>query len=144
MRVRFKKLHPDAVLPAYAKDGDAALDLTAVACEYDAERNLAIYQFGLAVEIPVGYVGLIFPRSSVSNTRLALANCVGVIDSGYRGEVSARFRVMRPEFCGGMVYEEGDRVAQMIVLPYPTVEAEWANDLDATVRMAGGYGSTGR
>ena len=85
MKVAIKKLHPEAVIPEYAKDGDAGLDFTAVAMEFNANHNYIEYFTGIAIEVPEGHVGLMFPRSSVSKTDLALTNCVGVIDSGYRG-----------------------------------------------------------
>jgi dUTP pyrophosphatase len=89
MKVPFKKLHPDAVPPSYATPGDAGMDLTPVSLEAffnDAGEQLLRYRFGLAFEIPEGYVGLIFPRSSICmKTSLMLTNSVGVIDSGYRG-----------------------------------------------------------
>ena len=90
MKIRFKKLDPKAVTPSYAKPGDAGLDLTAITHEYRenaAGRKLQVYGTGLAFEIPEGHVGLVFPRSSIFKTELSLANCVGVLDSGYRGEV---------------------------------------------------------
>lgn len=80
MKVKIKKLHPDAVLPAYSTSGSAGMDLTAVSKTYDEHGNVH-YGFGLAFEIPEGYVGLIFPRSSCAKFDLSLSNCVGVIDS---------------------------------------------------------------
>ena len=91
MKVKIKKLHPDAVIPAYAKTGDAGMDLTAVTMKIDEYGNIC-YGTGLAFEIPEGYVGLVFPRSSNHKKGVILTNCVGVIDSGYRGEVSFKFR----------------------------------------------------
>ena len=91
MKVRIKKLHKDAVIPSYAKSGDAGLDLTAVDYYYDLDGNI-VYHIGLAIEIPEGYVGLIFPRSSISKHDISLSNAVGVIDSGYRGEITAKFK----------------------------------------------------
>lgn len=82
MKVKIKKLHPDAVIPVYAKAGDAGLDLTAISESWNEDDSMVTYDTGLAVEIPEGHVGLLFPRSSVSKTRLNLANSVGVIDSG--------------------------------------------------------------
>ena len=95
MIVRVKKLKNEAVVPSYAKEGDAGLDLVAVDknIETDGESEYVEYGTGLAFEIPAGYVGLLFPRSSISNKDLILSNSVGVIDSGYRGEVKFRFKV---------------------------------------------------
>lgn len=81
MDVKIKKLHEDAIIPNYAKKGDAGLDLTAISFRYEAEYDCFVYGTGLALEIPKGYVGLIFPRSSNSKTTAYLTNSVGVIDS---------------------------------------------------------------
>lgn len=139
LKLRMKKLVPEAVVPVYAKPGDAGLDLTATSVKFDeATRKLKV-GFGLAMEIPFGYVGLLFPRSSVHKTGLVMSNCVGVIDSGYRGEVCSIFYV--PE--GAQPYAVGDRCAQLIVLPYPQVQTEEASELSETARGTGGFGSTG-
>jgi len=137
MKVRIKRLHPDAVIPKYAKAGDAGMDLTAV--EMSKEWNVVTYKTGLAVEIPEGHVGLLFPRSSVYKTSMILSNCVGVIDSGYRGEIMLKFRSTE----SNKAYEVGDRVGQLIILPYPQVEFEEVENLSSTERGSGGYGSTG-
>ena len=149
MEVRIKKLHPDAVIPKYAKAGDAGLDLTAVTKSYDRDGNI-VYGTGLAFEIPDGYVGLVFPRSSLSSLDIALSNCVGVIDSGYRGEVTAKFkpamlfnREQRPIILNNRIYEVGERVAQIIIIPYPKIEFIESDELSETERGTGGYGSSG-
>src|SRR5882724_8747160 len=86
LNVKFAKLNPEAVIPSYAKPGDAGLDLTAISMKEKTEDNVSYYEyeFGLSVEIPEGHVGFIFPRSSITKTDLTLSNAVGVIDSGYR------------------------------------------------------------
>jgi len=137
MKVRIKRLHPDAVIPKYAKAGDAGMDLTAV--EMEREWNIVTYKTGLAIEIPEGHVGLLFPRSSVYKTSMVLSNCVGVIDSGYRGEIMLKFRSTE----SNKAYEVGDRIGQLIIMPYPQVEFEEVDDLSSTERGSGGYGSTG-
>ena len=91
MKLKIKKLNENAVIPKYAKQGDAGLDLTCTEIEFDNDTNTTLYKTGLAVEIPEGYVGLLFPRSSIYKTVLNLTNSVGVIDSGYRGEIMMRF-----------------------------------------------------
>lgn len=167
--VKIKKLHPDAVIPAYAHSTDAGMDLTAISKEFDNHGNV-VYGFGLAFEIPKGYVGLIFPRSSIYKTGMWLTNAVCVIDSGYRGEVTAKFALkhngMMPSklwhrlkylFTGyirscGVIsnynstgsYNVGDRVAQMIIMPYPKVKFQEVEELSETERGEGGYGSTGK
>lgn len=140
MKVKIKKLHQDAVIPVYAKPGDAGLDLTATSEEWNEDNTMVTYGTGLAVEIPEGYVGLVFPRSSVSKTTLNLTNSVGVIDSGYRGEIMFKFRYLEE----GMVYDVGDRIGQLIIMPYPQVEFEEVKDLSSTERGEGGFGSTGK
>ena len=141
MEVRVKKLREDAVVPEYAKPGDAGLDLTAVWSERDGYGNL-IYGTGLAIEIPEGYVGLIFPRSSNSKTDLYLTNHVGVIDSGYRGEIIFKFRP-RNTLLDARIHRDGDRVGQLMIIPYPQVKLVESAELSDTVRGDGGFGSTG-
>ena len=138
MRVRIKKLHADAVIPKYAHFGDAAVDLVATSKWEDDCGNLC-YGTGLAMEIPQGHVGLLFPRSSISKTNLRLTNAVGVIDSGYRGEIMMKFS-FSPY---GLEYEVGDRIGQLLIMPYPKVEFEEVSELSETTRGSGGYGSTG-
>ena len=91
MKVKIKKIHKNAVIPTYAKDGDAGMDLTATSKSYDKHGNV-VYGTGLAFEIPKGFVGLLFPRSSNAKKDLLLSNSVGVLDSGYRGEVMFKFK----------------------------------------------------
>jgi dUTP pyrophosphatase len=137
MKVKIKKLHKDAIIPKYAKDGDAGMDLTAV--DVSADEGTITYKTGLAVEIPRWHVGLLFPRSSVYKTGQSLTNCVGVIDSGYRGEVMLKFTLSPYQ----REYQIGDRVGQLIIMPYPMVEFEEVEKLTPTDRGEGGYGSTG-
>lgn len=139
MKVKIKKLHENAVIPKYAKNGDAGLDLTCIIEKWNEDNTMVTYDTGLAVEIPEGYVGLLFPRSSIAKTSLNLANSVGVIDSGYRGPIIFKYRY--PE--EGIVYEIGDRVGQLLILPYPQIEFEEVEELSDTERGSGSYGSTG-
>lgn len=145
LNVKFAKLSPEAVIPSYAKPGDAGLDLTCVGMEYKRDHNTDYYEYdiGLAVEIPVGYVGLIFPRSSITKTDLILSNCVGVLDSGYRGRLTARFRKTSGS---PHTYRVGERVAQLIVMPYPQITPVSVSyeELTRTERGTGGWGSTGQ
>ena len=170
LQVKIKKLHPDAVVPTYAHATDCGMDLTAVSKTFDEYGNV-VYGFGLAFEIPEGYAGFIFPRSSNHKSRMLLTNSVGVIDSGYRGEVTAKF-AQRTSFgipekflqrikylltgkmgnCNLSSYDAtnvnnykiGDRVAQMVILPYPKVTFVETEELSDTERGTGGYGSTGK
>ena len=172
MKVRIKKLHENAVIPSYAKKGDAGLDLTAVDKYYDV-HGCVVYRTGISIEIPEGYVGLIFPRSSICKQDLTLANAVAVIDSGFRGEILMKFKpslmfvsdeegLISDEYetfkCADGVeipwneripmtaidYNVGDRIAQLIIMPYPHIEFEEVDELTETERGDGGYGSTGR
>lgn len=138
MKVNIKKLHPDAIIPSYAKDGDAGMDLTAV--DVIADGGTLTYKTGIAVEIPRWHVGLLFPRSSVYKTGQTLTNCVGVIDSGYRGEIMLKYTLSPYQ----REYDIGDRVGQLIIMPYPKIEFEEVEELSGTDRGEGGYGSTGR
>ena len=176
MKVKIKKLHADAVVPSYATSGDAGMDLTAVTAQIDKSGLFIEYGTGIAVEIPHGYVGLLFPRSSLSKTSLVLANHVGVVDSGYRGEIKFRFKELNmslkqiePEilktlqddrerkglplltgptessiwYASESSYEVGERIGQLVIIPYPQIEFEEVEELSSTERGAGGYGSTG-
>ena len=142
MIIKAKKLNPDAVIPKYAKPGDAAMDLYATSVDYDKYGNLVCYT-GLAMEIPEGHVGLLFPRSSISKTALTLRNSVGVIDSGYRGEVMLKFDREDRLVTDDCLYHVGDRVGQIMIMPYPKVQFEEAVELSDTDRGTGGFGSTG-
>lgn len=165
MKVKFKKLHRNAVIPKYAKPGDAGMDLTAVSREMVTNKDHADYieyNTGLSIEIPDGYVGLLFPRSSISKKDLTLCNSIGVIDSKYRGEIKLRFKVdisydsleqlkgdlayvwdnHREEEVIQYIYDINDRVGQLIILSYPQIEFEEVEELSDTVRGEGGFGST--
>ena len=162
LKVKIKKLNENAVIPTYSKDGDAGMDLVATSKYYDDDGNI-VYGTGLAFEIPKGYVGLIFPRSSNAKQQLLLSNSVGVIDSGYRGEVILKFKSSASSFSLKTLiklifnsdakitvinnftisYYVGERIGQMIILPYPQIEFEESEELSETERGNGGYGSTG-
>ncbi len=139
MKVKIKKLNPNAKVPRYAKPGDACMDLYAVSKTDDKVGN-TIFDTGLAIEIPMGHVGLLFPRSSICKTTHQMRNSVGVIDSGYRGPIKL-------VFWGGnsdkTSYKVGDRIGQIMILPYPQVEFEEVEELSDSERGSGGFGSTG-
>lgn len=193
LEVKFKKLVPEAVTPSKAHPTDAGFDLTATSRVFDEDGN-ATYGFGLAVEIPAGYMGLIFPRSSIAVRDLALSNSIGVIDSSYRGEIKAKFkptllfidrdiapahvdidedgvahfkdsdqtdiRTQQVSFHGRdgnypdvqegcspfppRVYRVGERIAQLVIMPYPEVKFVESWELSDSDRGTGGYGSTGK
>ena len=138
--VKVKKLDPNAVIPTYSKDGDAGMDLTITNIKENTSFSIT-YGFGIAMEIPKGYVGLAFPRSSVRNQDLILSNCVGVIDSGYRGELQATFK--KTQGLDSISYNVGERGAQIVILPYPQIRMIESNELSNTERGEGGFGSTG-
>ena len=147
LKVKIKKLDERAVVPSYAKKGDAGLDLTAIDISKDNVGNIT-YHTGLAIEIPEGYVGLLFPRSSVSKKQQFLTNGVGVIDSSYRGEIMAKFKPVMGsygtilELFESNEYKIGDRVVQLLIIPYPQIELEEVEELSDTERGHGGFGST--
>ena len=149
MKIKIKKLDPEAKIPKYAKPGDAGMDLYCLEAIYTGPT--VTYKTGLAMEIPEGYVGLLFPRSSVYKTGQTLTNSVGVIDSGYRGEIMLKYtrgkHVTSPNHstlnAGYKEYEPGERVGQLLILPYPEIQFEEAESLTETARGEGGYGSTG-
>jgi dUTP pyrophosphatase len=138
--VKIKKLNPNAVTPKYSKDGDAGMDLTIT--EIISETDVDItYGFGVAMEIPTGYVGLVFPRSSIRKYRLVLTNSVGVIDSGYRGEIQTTFKKTNTD---AIVYGVGERGAQIMIIPYPQIEFIETDELSDSERGDGGFGHTGK
>ena len=138
--VKVKKLSDNAVIPSYSKVGDAGMDLT-ITREIENTSFSVSYGFGISMEIPKNFVGLVFPRSSVRNQDLILSNCVGVIDSGYRGELQATFK--KTNGLDSIKYKVGDRGAQIIILPYPTIYMTEVPELSNTERGSGGFGSTG-
>ena len=141
MKVRFKKSLENAIAPKYASEGDACMDLYAADYVIDDFGNLT-YDTGISLEIPEDHVGLVFPRSSITKTTLMLKNSVGVIDSGYRGTIKVKFMLANNPF-SHTVYELGDRVAQIMIVPRPLIELEEAENLSETSRGVGGFGSTG-
>lgn len=153
--LKIKKLNDKAVLPSYAMDGDFCMDLTAIDVEYKADIDSFVYYTGLAFEIPKGYGVLIFARSSNRKTEAYLPNAVGIIDSGYRGEVLVTFKnrtstdlniaINNPQLTGliNPPYKIGDRIAQLVMLPYPIINIVETDELSDSQRGTGGHGSTG-
>ena len=142
--LRVKALRANAALPAYGSDFAAGADLCACIEEPWAFQpgETRLVPTGLAVEVPMGYAGLIYARSGLAAKRgLAPANKVGVVDADYRGEVMVALHNH-----SGMAQEiaPGERIAQFVVTPFLRVDYEWAEALEDTVRGAGGFGSTGR
>ena len=141
MKVKIKKLHSDAIIPTYAKSGDAGMDLVATKIISNTTFDVT-YGTDIALEIPEGFVGLVFPRSSIRKYELILSNSVGVIDSGYRGEIQATFK--KENGLDSLAYKVGDRICQITIIPHPTIEFEEVNELNNTERGEGGFGSTGK
>lgn len=191
MNIKIKKLNENAKIPTYAHIGDAGMDITATGYDYDEDKDVYIYHTGLAFEVPKGYVMLIFPRSSNRKTESYLSNSVGVLDSGYRGELLVcyknRTRQAVVSYMKSIVsyikrvdkerynlqdnlsdmlndidypanadncldddvfisapYGPGDRIAQIIILPYPEIKFDEVKKLSDTERGEGSFGSTGK
>ncbi len=136
MEIKIKKIHSDAKIPFYQRKGDAGMDIYAVS-KIKTDKFIE-YGSGLSFELPEGYVGFVFPRSSVSDKDLMMKFSVGVLDSGFRGELKLRFIKLGEE-----EYEIGDRVGQIIILPYPKIEFKEVEELSSSERGQGGLGSTG-
>lgn len=143
MYLRFKKLHPDAVIPTHAKPGDAGYDLTAVSCKFNAEYGYYEYGTGLAMEIPEGYHGCIRPRSGIRKTEAIMQNSPGTVDAGYRGEIMVTFK-NRDKDGNRAPYKVGERVAQILIEKNEEVEFVEVEELSETERGTNGHGSTGK
>ena len=144
MRIKIKKLSDKAIIPTYGSSGSAGGDL------YSAEEKTVVIApgetvligTGLSVEIPEGYVGLVYARSGLATkSGLAPANKVGVIDSDYRGEIKVGLLNHSKEV---RTVATGDRIAQMVITPFVTAEYYEADELSDTKRGEGGFGSTGK
>ena len=140
LEIKFKKLVETAKMPTKAHPSDAGADLTAVSREWNEELKCWIYGTGIATEIPEGYVGLVFPRSSIRKYTLAQCNAVGVIDSSYRGEIMVSYKLTSDV---EKIYNIGDKIAQFIILPYPEVSYKEVETLSETDRGENGHGSSG-
>lgn len=143
MNINLKLLHENAVIPQYSRNGDCGLDLTAVSLKVTKTEGYEYleYDIGIAIEVPEGYVGLIFPRSSISETALVLANAVGVIEPNYRGSLKCRFK----HIDGETIYEVGDRVAQILFVPIlMNINFNPVDNLTETNRGELGFGSSGK
>lgn len=147
MEVKIKCLVKNAVIPSYAHATDAGLDLVATSYEYNDDIKCHVYGTGLAIEIPEGHVGLLFPRSSNRKTESYLTNHVGIIDSGYRGEIMFSFKTR--DYDKSKIqqlfkpYEVGNKIGQLIIIPYPKVHFIEVDELSDSDRGENGHGSTG-
>lgn len=142
MEVKIKKLNPDAVVPTYAKPGDACMDIVATSLHYDDVKGF-VYGTGFAVEVPKGYEMVIRPRSSICKTDAYITNSPGTVDSGYRGEVMVVFKNNHPDNHEAP-YKIGERIAQIKIQEVIPIEFVEVEELSETERGDGGYGSTGK
>ena len=142
MRLEFRKLDPAVALPGRARDGDAGLDLRANASLKVGPGERAMVPTGLAVALPPGHAGLVLPRSGLASRRgLTLANSPGLIDPGYRGEITCAVVNLDP--VEAVEINTGDRIAQLLVVPFSEVEPVEVAELPPSPRGAEGFGSTG-
>mgnify|MGYP001269436654 CR=1 FL=1 len=148
--IRVKKLDEAAVVPESANETDAGYDLVAIddgEFKKDEHSNTLYIQYrtGLSIAPPPGYHTEIFPRSSISKTHLMLANSIGLIDEGYRGEILVRFKVIPSNMGASLVkrYQAGDRIAQLVIRKTEKASFELVEELDDTSRGDGGFGSSG-
>lgn len=143
--IKFKKLNENAVIPTRAHVYDAGLDLTVNSISTvvnECGQLMIVYHSGIAMEIPNGYCALLIPRSSVYKKSLWLTDNVGVIDSNYRGEIMGVFKPTTDVVPA--VYKEGERFAQLVIVPVPTMEIVETDELSETDRADQGFGSTGQ
>lgn len=145
MEIKYKKLSSRAVTPFKAHKEDAGFDLTATRRTVDDFGNF-VYGTDLAIRIPDGFVGLLFQRSSVAKKSVILSNAVGVIDAGYTGEITLKFKPIVKDVtsCAARPYEVGEKIGQLIIIPIPEVSFNEVEDLGDSERGSGNYGSSGK
>jgi dUTP pyrophosphatase len=157
MNIQIKKLHPDAVIPNKAHESDAGYDITAIDDGVVDDAGFVQYRTGISVRPDEGYHLEVFPRSSISKYDLSLANSIGLIDNGYRGEILLRFKLATRAVKGPMssdvfasqyspykLYVKGDKIGQIVVRKTVHADFQLLEELDVTSRSVGGFGSTGR
>ena len=144
MEILVKVLHPDAVVPTYANDGDAGCDLVAVeSCTLRAAGGRAMVATGIAIAIPLGHAGLVLPRSGLAAKHgVTCINAPGLIDAGYRGEVRVALVNLDPS--SDYEVHRGDRIAQLVVVAASSVDFNVVDELPEATRDVGGFGSSGR
>ena len=173
MEVKIKKLVPEAVIPTYAKSGDTGMDIICTSVEYDAKMDCYIYHTGLDFEVPSGYGLFMFARSSNRKKDVYLPNGVGILDSGYRGEMLFCYKDRNSAYTKTAVkgilglysdkdvddimdevtislnaleyapYKVGDKIGQIVIMPYPQINFVETDTLSDSERGEGGFGSTG-
>jgi len=144
LKLKFKKLSEAAILPRKANPTDAGFDIVATEKYFDEYGNVC-FKTGLAIEVPEGYVGMLFSRSSIYSKAQVLSNSVGIIDSGYLGELEFKFKILKEHVTNKTIaYMPGDRIGQLIVIPLPEFEPVFVDELDNTNDRGGGFGSTNK
>ena len=145
MELKIKKLSDKAIMPIRAHNSDAGLDLTTTSITSEINecgQFILVYHSDIAVEIPDGYVGLLFPRSSIAKKSIQFTNAVGVIDSGYRGEIMAKVRNTSGDSIPA-VYKVGEKFAQLVIVPYVSdITISEVSELQESDRGTSGYGSS--
>lgn len=137
--VKIRKVHPNAVIPFRAHATDAGMDVTAISMEMT--EDYVEYDTGLQFQLPEGYAMLIFPRSSNSKKDLLLCNSVGILDAGYTGNLKLRFKLTTEGYTE-KIYNPGDKVGQIMIIPYPEINFIETEVFNETERGNGGFGST--
>ncbi len=138
VKLKIKRLNPEAKIPKHAHEGDACMDIYSISKE--EKEKFIEYGTGLAFEFPKDYAMLVFPRSSVTKKDLILKNSVGVLDSSYRGELKLRFYKTTNE---AEVYDIGEKIGQIMLIPLPEIEIQETEEIENSSRGDGGFGSTG-
>lgn len=142
MEVRYKRLHPDAIVPAHAHSGDAGSDLYAIEAATIKPGDRIRVGTGIAVAIPVGCAGFVLPRSGLANKHgVTLTNSPGLIDAGYRGELQVL--LLNTDQESSFEIAVGDRIAQLVVVPFVSPQWQEVEEFDQTTRGSDGFGSSG-
>jgi dUTP pyrophosphatase len=143
LEILVTKLHPSAIIPKYAKPGDAGADLYAIEEKTLKPGERALVKTGIAIALPEGYVGLVHPRSGLAlKNGISVVNSPGTIDSGYRGEIGVV--LINHDLNESFSVKVGDRIAQLVIQKFETAIFKTVSQLPPSERASGGYGSTGK
>ena len=143
LEILVTKLHPSAIIPTYAKPGDAGADLYAIEEKTLKPGERALLKTGIAIALPEGYVGLVHPRSGLAlKNGISVVNSPGTIDSGYRGEIGVV--LINHDLNESFSVKVGDRIAQLVIQKFETAIFKTVSQLPPSERASGGYGSTGK
>jgi len=148
MKVKIKKLHKDAIIPTYATDGSAAVDLYAIEdylIKAVSTNSVKFVRTGISIEMPKGYYAEVYNRSGLASKKELIIISSRIIDNDYRGEIIIPMKLIAnlPEYWGAVI-KKGDRIAQMIIKKYEEIEFEEVDELSETGRGSGGFGSSGK